>query len=142
MDMDLKIDWNFILSCLGIVGAIFVYFAHGRKLRKQEAKLNEIQLAKETQPDVIVELDRERKCISVYNRSPVCANDVDVKVLPDICNMRSEFPFPMNMEAGQKVTISVQLGLSAPEKVGVELSWGAKSNRGRVTRSYVLPTRS
>ena len=140
--MDLKIDLNSILSGLAIVGAIIVYFVHERKLRKQAAQLNEIQLAKETQPDVIVALDRARRCLSVLNRGPVCANDVDVKVSPDICNMRSEFPFPMNIEAGQEVTVSVQLGISAPKKVAVELSWVVKSNGERVTRNYDLPTRS
>lgn len=36
--------WAFILSILSMAGSIFTWFAYGRKLRKQEIKLNEYML--------------------------------------------------------------------------------------------------
>ena len=102
--MDLKIDLNTIMSGLAIVGTVVGYLIHDRKLRNQEAQLNEIQLAKETQPDVVARLDRGQRCVVVGNYGAVRANDVNVKVAPDIRNMPRDWPFPMNLEARQEVS--------------------------------------
>lgn len=141
--MDLKIDLNTIMSGLAIVGTVIGYLIHDRKLRKQEAQLNEIQLAKETQPDVVAQLDRGQRCVVVGNYGPVRANDVDVKVSPDIRNMPRDWPFPMNLEARQEVSFSVQLGINAPSKIDVELTWNmGDSSKDVKSRKYTLPTRS
>ena len=141
--MDLKIDLNSILSGLAIVGTVVGYLVHDRKLRRQEAQLNEIQLTKETQPDVAARLDRGLRSVIIRNYGAVQANDVDVKVTPDIRNMLSEWPFPMNLEARQEVPFSVQLGISAPSKIDVELTWNTGNPSKDVkSRKYTLPTRS
>lgn len=44
---------SLIISILAILGSLYVYFSHDRKLKKQESKLNELQLSeiKESKED-------------------------------------------------------------------------------------------
>lgn len=136
---------NAILSVLALAGTVFVYFKHDRKLKKQGMILNDLQIAKETQPDVVARLDRERKCICICNQGPVCAKNVEVEVPPEICNRPREFPFPMDVEARQEVPISVYLGINGPNKIIVSVAWdcvGQNEVVGKKKRAYSLPTNS
>lgn len=53
---------SLIISILAILGSLYVYFSHDRKLKKQESKLNELQLSeikesKEDRMKAIVRMD-------------------------------------------------------------------------------------
>lgn len=41
---------SLIISILAILGSLYVYFSHDRKLKKQESKLNELQLSEIKEP--------------------------------------------------------------------------------------------
>lgn len=38
--------WAFVVSMLALLGNLYTYFAHNRRLRKQEAEINELTLRK------------------------------------------------------------------------------------------------
>lgn len=84
-------DWGgLILSALGIIGGVFAYLRHDRKLKLQEKRLNNLQIsqlqkaeAKELQADIKCNAYRSKSnsIVRIVNEGPANASNVRVEIL-------------------------------------------------------------
>ena len=80
--------WALILSILAIVGSVFTYFLHDRKIKRQEAKINEYQLAKLKEEEqenkkaqicgTIVKHEKGKRVLKIYNKGKAPATNIRV----------------------------------------------------------------
>ena len=80
--------WALILSILAIVGSVFTYFSHDRKIKRQEAKINEYQLAKLKEEELgnkkaqisgtIVKHEKGKRVLKIYNKGKAPATNIRV----------------------------------------------------------------
>lgn len=81
-------DLSLLVSCIALMLAVFTYFKHDRKLKKQEHLLNEYQLSKITEEQAegrkaivranIVKLSSGKRTIKIYNAGKSRARNVNV----------------------------------------------------------------
>lgn len=84
-------DWGgLILSSLGIIGGVFAYLRHDRKLKSQEKLLNNLQIrqlqkaeARELQADIKCNAYRRQSnsIVKIVNAGPADASNVRVEIL-------------------------------------------------------------
>ena len=80
--------WALILSVLAIAGSVFTYFSHDRKIKRQEAKINEYQLAKLKEEELenkkaqisgtIVKHEKGKRVLKIYNKGKAPATNIRV----------------------------------------------------------------
>jgi hypothetical protein len=85
--------WALILSILAIVGSVFTYFSHDRKIKRQEAKINEYQLAKLKEEELenkkaqicgtIVKHDKGKRVLKIYNKGKAPATNIRIEGLDE-----------------------------------------------------------
>ncbi|MGP1550782.1 MAG: hypothetical protein ACTTI4_08710 [Prevotella fusca] len=84
-------DWGgLVLSALGIIGGVFAYLQHDRKLKSQEKRLNDLQI-RQLQKAETKELQANIKCnayksksnafVKIVNSGPADASNVRVEIL-------------------------------------------------------------
>ena len=80
---------SLILSIIALLGSLATYIVHDRKIKKQEAKINEYQLAKikEEEEDSkkaqvcgnIIKYDKGKRVLKVYNKGKAPANNIRIE---------------------------------------------------------------
>ena len=83
--------WALFLSVLAIVGSIFTYFSHDRKIKKQEARINEYQLTKLKEEEEenkkalisgnIIKKESGQRILKIYNKGKAIATNINVQGL-------------------------------------------------------------
>lgn len=129
------------LNIITLVAGFVAYVRFDRRIKKQQVQLNEIALLKARSANVIALLDPtvEKGKIFIKNDGEVAAENVTVCVQPDIRAMPRQFPFPMRMEAGQRVGVSIIRSLSEPETLSVKVSWRDEARQNGVEKSFDIP---
>ena len=129
------------LNIITLVAGFVAYVRFDRRIKKQQVKLNEIALLKARSANVIALRDPtvEKGKIFIKNDGEVAAENVTVCVQPDIRAMPRQFPFPMRMEAGQSVGISICRSIGGPASVSVKISWKDEARPTGVERLFDIP---
>ena len=87
-------EWaSIIISVLALLGAAYTYFVHDCKIKRQEAKINEYQLAKIMEEEEenkkaqicgnIVKLDKGKRVLKIYNKGKAPAFNIRVDGLDE-----------------------------------------------------------
>ena len=115
---------------------------HKRVLDEQQKLINDLTLERANQDsvkrrmaDVIVRFcgDSKGKSLLVKNDGYAQAEDVHLEMNPDLKNMPRDFPFPMTMNPGQEVRVSICVNISAPSNVRVAWRWIDDTTRPHYT---------
>ena len=129
-----------IVSAIALLFSLFVYFRHERELKRFSVLATRLTLQKairdqeeDTSARVTAKIVREtgNNHISITNEGKVTAQNVQVKLEPDICNRPREYPFPRDVEPGQTIQISAYLGISGPSTVAVKIWWEDACHLGK-----------
>lgn len=133
MNVNLQ-DPSFLLSVIAIIGTVFTYFKHDRKIKAQEKLINDYQL------DKIEEEKIQRRqavvraslitgtngyCIlRVYNKGKATARNVRliIKDEPDHLCAMNPFPFPA-LNENENVDLSIHLYKGSPDSMSFEILW-------------------
>ena len=132
---------SFGLSLIATIGGGFLFWFYDRKLKKLELRQAERNDLDATSADVIVDLHAEKgnNCLVVRNAGRVPARNVSVSIEPDIRSMPRQFPFPMTMESGQTVNVSILRSVGGPERTVVTVSWNDEARPNGVTKVFDTP---
>ena len=129
-----------IVSAIALLFSLFVYFRHERELKRLSVLATRLTLQKairdqeeDTSARVTAKIVREtgNNHISITNEGKVTAQNVQVKLEPEICNRPREYPFPRDVEPGQTIQISAYLGISGPSTVAVKIWWEDACHLGK-----------
>ena len=122
-----------IISILALFLALFTYFKHDLKIKKQSSLLNKYQLEKienekEEERRAIIEanvlkLDKGVRKIKVYNKGKSIARDVNV-IIPNLDGFQvtnNPCPIEIRPQNGMEITLIVFMG--GPDKFEIEFEW-------------------
>ena len=124
---------SLIISVLAILGSLLVYVLHDRKLKKQESKLNELQLSeiemsKEDRIKAIVRMDTsymsKGNCIlHLFNEGQAEARNISWVFDNDILgNINKEDTYE-RLLPGQRIGFNYYLFKRNDEKTNVTITW-------------------
>lgn len=84
-----------VISCLALLGGVFTYCKHDKKIKSQDEKINQykLELIKKQKVDEkkaiieahIIKGDRYKRIIKVYNKGKAIARNVNV-IIPEMGN--------------------------------------------------------
>lgn len=138
----MSVNWqdpSFLLSVVAIIGTIFTYFKHDRKIKAQEKLINDYQLDKidekkiqKTQAVVRASLisgTKGHRILRVYNKGKATARNVRlmIKDEPDCLYATNPFPFPALNES-ENVDLNIHLHHGSPDNMSFEILWDDKFN--------------
>lgn len=87
-------DWSaHIMSALGIIGGLWAYFRHDKKLKAQEKRLNDMQI-RQIQKAEEKELQAEIKCNTNYKEKGAMSIRIINAGRSDALNVRIQFITP------------------------------------------------
>ena len=124
---------SLIISVLAILGSLFVYVLHDRKLKKQESKLNELQLSeiemsKEDRIKAIVRMDtcymsKGKGILYLFNEGQAEARNItwlfDNEILEKI-NKEGNYE---RLSPGQRIGFNYYLLTGKDDKTNVTITW-------------------
>ena len=124
---------SLIISVLAILGSLFVYVLHDRKLKKQESKLNELQLSeiemsKEDRIKDIVRMDtcyksKGKGILYLFNEGQAEAKNItwlfDNEILEKI-NKEGNYE---RLSPGQRIGFNYYLLTGKDDKTNVTITW-------------------
>lgn len=116
---------GFIVSILTALFSLMGFMAYDRKLKKFALEQADRESKAANSADVVVELHKEsgKNVILVKNVGKVAAENVTVGINPDIRSMPRQFPFPMRLESGQTVSVSIHCAINGPMCTRVDVKW-------------------
>lgn len=116
---------SLVISILTALGNLIVFVVYRRKLSKFALEQANRESEMANSADVIVELRKEtgNNALLVKNVGKVAAENVTVEINPDIRSMPRQFPFPMRLESGQTVAISIHCPINGPMSTRVDVKW-------------------
>lgn len=129
-----------IVAVAALLFSLFVYFKHERELKRLSVLTSRLSLQKaireeeDTSARVTAKIVREKgnNHIAITNEGKVPAQNVQVKLDPEICSRPREYPFPRDVvEPGQTIQISAYLGISGPSTVAVKIWWEDACHLGK-----------
>ena len=121
-----------IVALVAFLFSLFVYFKHERELKRLSVLASRLSLNKaireeeeDTSARMTAKIVREKgnNHIAITNEGKVLAQNVQVKLDPEICSRPREYPFPRNVEPGQTVQISAIFSIGGPSEVTVKIWW-------------------
>lgn len=84
---------SFVLSVLAILGSVFIYFYHDKKIKQQEKRLNDYQLKKFEKEDIeskkaqikgsIKKGEKGLRTLIVFNAGKATAHNIRLEILSD-----------------------------------------------------------
>ena len=79
----IKGNWQYIVSIVGFLGAIFMYVAHDRKLKNLQIKQLKEELDKSNQADIKCNAYRSKSnsIVKIVNAGPAIASNVRVEII-------------------------------------------------------------
>lgn len=123
---------SIILSIIALLGSLVTYIVHDRKIKRQEAKINEYQLAKikEEEEDSkkaqicgnIIKYDKGKRVLKVYNKGKAPAKNIRIEgidenkfyihgmdLLPyELLNPQDSFELNILLYAGSPKTLKLK----------------------------------
>lgn len=126
---------SLVISIFAIIGSLFTYFYHDKKIKSQEARINEYELSKienekteALQANVranYFESGTGRLTIKIYNSGRAIARNVRIEFNPSDFNkmIRMEnFPYPyLNPQDSTEIYMFLHNGM--PNKIEIKMQW-------------------
>ena len=82
---------SIIISILALIGTVYTYFVHDRKIKRQESIINEYQLAKFNEEEEegkkalisgnIIKTERSQRVLKIYNKGKTTATNINIQGL-------------------------------------------------------------
>lgn len=133
----MTLDWqdpSFLLSVLAIIGTLFTYLRHDRKIKAQEKLINDYQLGKiedekiqKKQAKVSASLivrDKGHRVLRVYNRGRATARNIRLLISNEPDYLYTTNPFPFNaLNESESVDLNMHLHMGSPDKMSFEILW-------------------
>ena len=124
---------SLIISILAILGSLYVYFSHDRKLKKQESKLNELQLSeiKESKEDRMKAIVRMNTSYSskgngilyLFNEGKAEARNISWLFDNDILEKINKEGTYERLSPGQRIGFNYYLLSGKDYKTNVTITW-------------------
>lgn len=138
-----NIDYSLILSILAILGSIFTYTIHDRKIKAQEKLINDHQIGKieeekiqKTQATVratLIKGNKGHRILRVYNKGKATARNVRLIVKDEPNYLYATNPFPFSaLNEHENVDLKIRLHMGSPDNISFEILWDdeyAENNR-------------
>ena len=133
----MSVNWqdpSFLLSLIAIVGTIFTYFKHDRKIKAQEKLINDYQLGKIEEEKIqkrqavvrasLIVGNKGHRILRIYNKGKATARNVRLIINdePDYLYATNPFPFPM-LNEGEYVNLNIELHKRLPDDISFEILW-------------------
>ena len=141
-------DWGgHILSILGIIGGMILYFKHDRKLKKQEEFLNNMQIKqlKRQEEDekkaimqcAIIDKTKHERVLRISNIGKADAKNVHVKMFDyDNHNDKSNFIqgyYPLISANEGNIEERILVFMGTPDNIILQITWDDNFSNGRTT---------
>jgi len=122
-----------ILASLALIGTCFSYFIHDRKIKKQQAIIQQFEIRKIVKEEEeskkaflvanVIDMGGGKKTIIVSNQGKSSARNVIAKI-PNIHNVFNENnPSPFNLSVGSEIEIYLMLSQGILKKYEIEFEW-------------------
>lgn len=128
------------VSVFALLGSLLTYVVHERKLKAQEAKINAYQLRKFEEEEReakkaavranLVQRDRSRYTLKVYNKGKAPAKNIKLQILRpegyDLDILGNPFPLEI-LNEHENIDVSVYPDKESPDQVFIKLTWNDDS---------------
>lgn len=125
-------DPSFIVATMALVGTIFTYFKHDKKIKAQEKLINDYQHGKieeekiqkmqaEVRASIIVG-SKGLRTLRVYNKGKASAKNVRLIIHDEPECLYSLNPFPL-LNEHENVDLNIHLHMGSPDNISFELLW-------------------
>lgn len=129
-----NIDISLILSIIALIGSIFTYFIHDRKIKAQEKLINDYQIAKIEEEKManktailrgtLLNKSSSERTIRIYNKGKNAAKNIRLEIdnKDNYHFFGPELPFPLLHEQ-EKIDITIFLTKETPENISFTILW-------------------
>jgi len=124
---------SFVISLLSLGFALFSYFRHDAKIKRQSELLNTFQLEKiikekEAEKKATVEAnvikhDKGRRTIKVYNKGKATAKNVSINFPGNPNVIIGDNPSPVDLKPSHSIDISVNIFHGSDDRLRIVLTW-------------------
>lgn len=122
-----------VISIVALLLAIFTYFKHDLKIKKQSALINKYQIEKIEKEKIgekkaiieanVIKGDKGTRKLKVYNKGKSSAKNVivDIPELNGFQVMRN--PCPIDIKPQNGIEISLVVFMGGPDKIDISYEW-------------------
>ena len=128
-----------ILSIVATFVSVGSYVMYDRKLKKFALQQAERDAAAAKSADIVVEFSKSSNEFLVRNNGRVAAEEVMVDIDSAIIFMPGQFPFPMRLESGQTVPVSIYRSIGGPVRTMVKVNWKDSLRPLGTEKSFDIP---
>jgi len=129
-----KIDFSLILSIIAILGSLYTYIIHDRKIKAQEKLINDYQIAKideEKQQKKqalirasIIKGIKGQRTLKVYNKGKATAQNIRLIIKNEPDSVYSYNPFPCAfIHENDHVDLNMTMHMGSPDNLEIEILW-------------------
>ncbi|MFZ4862969.1 hypothetical protein ACL9RF_12385 [Sphingobacterium sp. Mn56C] len=129
-----NVDFSLILSIIAILGSIYTYIIHDRKIKAQEKLINDYKIAKikeekieKTQAVIcasIIKGIRGKRTLKVYNKGKATAHNIRLIIKNEPDYLYSYNPFPCAfIHEKDHVDLNLSMHNGSPDNLEIELIW-------------------
>ena len=132
---------NDIITIATPVFTIIGFLLYGRRLNKLTIKQAERAERDASSANIVVEppVESGNNKLRVKNVGCAAAEDVNVSIDPDIRAAASQFPFPMRLESGQSVFVSIHRSMGGHVRTTIKVSWKDPVHPAGVDKTFDTP---
>ncbi len=138
----MNINWqdpSFLLSVVAIIGTIFTYLKHDRKIKAQEKLINDYQLGKIEEEKIqkrqavvrasLIAGTKGHRILRVYNKGKATARNVRLIIKDEPDDLYSTNPFPFRaLNESENVDLNIELHKGLPDDMSFEIMWDDEYN--------------
>lgn len=126
---------SIILSVLALAASVYTYFSHDRKIKKQEAALNEYQLNKYKEEEIenkkaqvrgnIIKCDKGKRVLKIYNKGKTTANNIRIEGIDE--NYISIYGMELlpyeSLDPQDHFDMNIFVSVSSPKTLKLKYLW-------------------
>ena len=140
---------SIIISILALIGTVYTYFVHDRKIKRQESIINEYQLAKFKEEEEeskkaqicgnIVKYDSGKHVLKFYNRGKAMATNINIQGLDIQAIDIYDNILPCELLNPQDYAeITFRIIMNAPSTIKLTYTWDDAYQTGN-SSTQILP---
>jgi len=129
-----NLDFSLILSILAILGSIFTYLIHDRKIKAQEKILNDYQIAKINEEKILKQKAiisasllpkiKHYKTLRIYNKGQATAKNIRLILDIDYPYLFSSNPLPYEfLNPGENIDLRIPITKETPNEISFRILW-------------------
>lgn len=143
-----NIDFSLVLSILAILGSIFTYIKHDRKIKAQEKILNDYQIEKINEEKIL----KQKAFISAYllpkiqhyrtlrffNKGQASATNIRLMLDKDYPYLFSSNPFPYKcLNPGENIDLRIPITKETPNDISFKIIWDDPFDMGNFQEQFL-----